>query len=92
MKKIHLLIMAVLLAFAAVPVFADGCFICGSGSADKCKDYCKYSGSDNWDNRKKCESAGCKVSGTASCPSASNYKVCSAKAETGKKDWVAYYK
>jgi len=87
-----MLVLSALLAFTAAPLFADGCFICGSGSADNCKDYCKYSGSDTFDNRKKCEKAGCKVSGTASCPSASNYKVCSAKLDNGKKDWIAYYK
>ncbi|EHQ08456.1 hypothetical protein Lepil_3803 [Leptonema illini DSM 21528] len=60
---------------------ADGCYICGSGSTDACRDYCRYSGSDTFDNRKKCEKAGCKVSGTASCPTAVNYKVCNALQE-----------
>lgn len=64
--------------FWAPNLMADGCYLCGSGSSSNCKDYCKYSGSDNFDNRKKCEKAGCKVSGTSSCPSAANYKVCSA--------------
>ncbi len=59
-------------------IYADGCYICGSGSSEKCKDYCKYSGSDNFENRKKCEKAGCKITGTSSCPKAANYKVCSA--------------
>lgn len=58
---------------------ADGCYICTSGSTDICRDYCRYTGSDTFDNRKKCQDKGCKVGGTASCPSASNYKVCSAK-------------
>ncbi|MCG6166635.1 hypothetical protein [Leptospira sanjuanensis] len=58
---------------------ADGCYICTSGSADVCRDYCRFTGSDTFDNRKKCQDKGCKVGGTASCPSASNYKVCSAK-------------
>jgi hypothetical protein len=55
---------------------ADGCYICGSGSSDACKNYCRYSGSDTSDNRKICQKRGCKVSGTASCPTAVNYKVC----------------
>ena len=55
---------------------ADGCYICGSGSSDACKNYCRYSGSDTFENRKICEKRGCKVSGTASCPTAVNYKVC----------------
>ena len=58
---------------------ADGCYICGSGSA--CGDYCRYTGGDDFNNRKKCEAAGCKVSGTASCPTAANYKVCTAGLE-----------
>lgn len=62
----------------APALLADGCYICGSGSTAGCRDYCRYGGSDTFDNRKKCEKAGCKVSGTASCPTAVNYKVCSA--------------
>lgn len=57
---------------------ADGCYICSGGSAAQCKDYCRYTGSDTFEARKKCEKAGCKIGGTASCPTAVNYKVCSA--------------
>ena len=57
---------------------ADGCYLCGSGSSSACADYCRYRGSDNSENRKNCQKAGCKISGTASCPSAVNYKVCNA--------------
>lgn len=59
-------------------VYADGCYLCGSGSSSNCKDYCRYSGKDTSENRKKCEQAGCKISGTSSCPQAANYKICSA--------------
>lgn len=82
MKKIALFLCAfAVAAFALVTVApqearADGCYICTSGSADQCKDYCKYVGDDTWDNRKACEAKGCKVGGTASCPTAVNYKVC----------------
>ncbi len=58
----------------ALPVLADGCYICNSGSA--CGQYCRYTGSDNGDNRKKCINAGCTIGGTASCPSGANIKVC----------------
>ncbi|TGK32654.1 hypothetical protein EHQ12_11965 [Leptospira gomenensis] len=82
MKKIQILLVSFcflfLLAFVQ-SVSADGCYICTSGSSDLCRDYCRYVGSDSFDNRKKCQDRGCKVGGTASCPSASNYKVCSAK-------------
>ncbi|MBE8364576.1 hypothetical protein [Leptospira borgpetersenii] len=68
---------------------ADGCYICTSGSADHCRDYCRYIGSDTFDNRKKCQDKGCKVGGTASCPTASNYKVCSAKASVSTSEFFA---
>ncbi len=55
---------------------ADGCLICTSGSS--CGQYCRYSGSDNSENRKKCRKAGCKIGGTASCPKGANIKICSA--------------
>lgn len=71
-----------LLTFGLVPMLAtgtaraDGCYICSSGSAPQCKDYCRYSGSDTFAARKECEKRGCKVGGTSSCPTAVNYKVC----------------
>lgn len=75
------LLTAVMLSGLLVPVWgsvaqADGCYICSSGSSPGCKDYCRYSGSDTFDNRKQCERRGCKIGGTASCPTAVNYKVC----------------
>ena len=54
--------------------YADGCYICKSDSKDGIQQ-CKYHGSDTFDQRKKCESDGCKVGGTTSCSSASNVKV-----------------
>ncbi|PKA05870.1 hypothetical protein CH375_02760 [Leptospira ellisii] len=70
-------------------ISADGCYICTTGSTDSCRDYCRYVGSDSFDNRKKCQDRGCKVGGTASCPSASNYKVCSAKSNFDRTDSFA---
>lgn len=80
MKKLLGLSLLSSLLFAATPAMADNCYMCGSGSSDACKNYCKYSGSDNFENRKKCQAAGCKISGTSSCPTASNYMVCVASA------------
>lgn len=79
-KRLHwgLALATVVFLAGATGVFADGCYICGSGSKDNCRDYCRYGSSDTSEMRKKCEKAGCKVSGTASCPTAVNYKVCSA--------------
>lgn len=52
----------------------DGCYLCGSGSSDGIQQ-CRYYGSDTFDQRKKCESMGCKVTGTSSCSTAANVKV-----------------
>ena len=57
-----------------LPALADGCYICTKGSA--CGQYCRYSGADNGDNRKKCAKADCNIGGTAACPSGVNIKVC----------------
>ncbi len=51
---------------------SDGCYNCGSGSK---ANQCRYYGSDTYDQRKKCESMGCKITGTSSCSSAANVKV-----------------
>ena len=55
---------------------ADGCYNCGSGSSGGCKQ-CRYGAKDTGDARKACSSRGCKISGTASCSTAANVKVCS---------------
>lgn len=75
--KILMAVMAfsVMSLAGAAQVWADGCYLCGSGSSNGCQQ-CKYSGSDSFDQRKACEKKGCKVSGTGSCSSASNVKVC----------------
>ena len=67
-------------ALTVSAAWADGCYTCGGGSASVCKDYCRYSGQDTFAARKACESKGCKVSGTSSCPTAANYTVCLAPA------------
>ena len=60
------------------PAAADGCFICQRDSS--CGQYCRYDGQDNAENRKKCAQAGCKIGGTASCPTGANIKTCHAGA------------
>lgn len=55
---------------------ADGCYICERGSSAACRDYCAYSGSDTYQNRHRCEARGCRIGGTARCPSAANLRVC----------------
>lgn len=68
------LALAFMLTFQPIPnaYAADGCYICTSGSS---ADQCKWHGSDTFDQRKKCEAAGCKVGGTTSCSTAANVKV-----------------
>jgi hypothetical protein len=62
--------------FGTVPVADAGenCYNCEkkSGGPDQCK---QGSGGDTSDRRKKCEAAGCKIAGTASCSTAANTKV-----------------
>lgn len=57
------------------PAFADGCYICTSGSP--CQQ-CRYTGSDSQAERKKCQDSGCKIGGTKSCSTAANIKTCRA--------------
>ena len=48
---------------------AETCFNCGSGSSGGCQQ-CRG-------DRKHCEKSGCKITGTGSCSTAANVKVCS---------------
>ena len=66
--------------FFATPALADGYYICTSGSS--CGQYCRYSGADNAENRRKCKQAGCRIGGTRSSTPGSNVKVCSARLAT----------
>lgn len=50
------------------------CFLCGSGSS--CQQCASASGKDTQNDRKICKERGCKVSGTSSCSTAANVKVC----------------
>ncbi|MCB1139401.1 MAG: hypothetical protein KDK23_11625 [Leptospiraceae bacterium] len=69
-------ICAALIFASASPLSAEGCYICKPGSSEACKHYCRYRGDDDWENRKKCQNAGCDIAGTASCPNGGNYQVC----------------
>lgn len=85
MKKIvfSLVVGLAFSAFLPATAYSDGCYICSSDSKNACKgsNYCRYSGSDTAKNRKACASKGCKISGTASCPTAANIKICSINAK-----------
>ena len=73
---IRSILVFVMLIGWTLPALADRCYICSSGSG--CGQYCRYTGADNADNRKKCTTANCKIGGTASCPTGVNIKTCSA--------------
>jgi len=79
MKKIILFSAAIIFSLSLIfinQIKADSgfCYMCSSGSS--CQ-YCKSaSGKDTSADRKACENKGCKISGTASCPTAANVKVC----------------
>jgi len=82
MRRLVLALSFALSAVALVPSLAfagDTCATCGSGSSNGCQQ-CRMPGGDNQANRKNCEKQGCKISGTASCSTAANVKVC--KVET----------
>ncbi|HHI82779.1 MAG TPA: hypothetical protein ENJ99_06455 [Rhizobiales bacterium] len=79
---------AVAFFVASAPMaLADGYYICTSGSS--CGKYCRYSGSDNAENRKKCKNAGCRIGGTRSSTPGSNIKVCSASLATPSRHLAA---
>ncbi len=66
------------LVLLSAPAMADLCFLCGSGSSNGCKQCKSRSGKDTQKDRKACKALGCKVSGTSSCSTAANVKVCRA--------------
>jgi hypothetical protein len=82
MKKIFLVSAAIAAGFALALVLSfepvqnayasSGCYNCASGSS---ANQCRYHGSDTSEQRKKCESMGCKITGTSSCSTAANVKV-----------------
>ena len=53
---------------------SGNCYLCGSDSKDGIQQ-CRYHGSDPFEKRKKCQAAGCKITGTGSCSTAANVKV-----------------
>ncbi len=65
-------IMTLVMSTGTLSADASGCYNCGSGSS---ANQCRYYGSDTSEQRKKCESMGCKITGTSSCSTAANVKV-----------------
>jgi hypothetical protein len=84
MRK-FILVLAVLvcsLMLAAPAMAGDLCFNCGSGSSNGCKQCKSRSGKDTQQDRKTCKDLGCKITGTGSCSTAANVKVCQSKSDT----------
>jgi len=50
---------------------AEDCLLCGQDSTDKCDGASQCRGT-----REHCKSIGCKISGTGSCSTAANVKIC----------------
>lgn len=75
MKKILLLsLLSFILPLGLSTVLSANnvCANCASGSpCQQCR-----MGKDSSDARKRCEKMGCKITGTSSCSSAANVKVC----------------
>lgn len=72
MMKMLLAAAFALSALVVAPIAASAgetCFLCGTGSTNGCQQ-CR--GTD----RSACEKKGCKISGTGSCSTAANVKVC----------------
>lgn len=65
-------ILALVVSHAPLGADSSGCYNCGSGSS---ANQCRYYGNDTSEQRKKCESMGCKITGTSSCSTAANVKV-----------------
>ena len=80
-KALFVMILALCsVALLAGPALAgDLCFNCGSGSSNGCKQCKSRSGKDTQQDRKTCKDLGCKISGTSSCSTAANVKVCQTK-------------
>ena len=78
MRRLALVLSLAVSSIVVLPTLAfagDTCVTCGSGSSNGCQQ-CRMPGGDTSANRKECEKKGCKISGTASCSSAANVKVC----------------
>ncbi len=74
MKKTIVLAIVALFSFAAVSTtYANKCANCSSSSS--CNQ-CRLGSKDTSEGRKRCEKMGCKITGTGSCSTASNVKVC----------------
>jgi len=79
MKKLLTIFSLLAFLLTATPALAAVCFNCGSGSANGCKQCKSRSGKDTWADRKICKKMGCKITGTGSCSTAANVKVCRIK-------------
>lgn len=71
MKK--LILIAVVLLVGSVSIQAQKCANCSSSSS--CNQ-CRLGSKDTSEARKRCEKMGCKITGTGSCSTAANVKVC----------------
>ncbi len=73
MKKTLLLVLFVGMIAPAVTLNAETCFSCGRESKGACQGAQQCRGT-----RDSCTKSGCKISGTSSCSTAANVKICAA--------------
>lgn len=92
MKKFATVLMCLAtLAFAVAPAYAALCFNCGSGSSNSCNQCRSRSGKDTFPDRKVCRDMGCVITGSSSCSTASNVKVCRAQTPQKTRAAVSQY-
>lgn len=91
MKKLLTVLSLMAFLLAASPALATLCFNCGSGSANGCKQCRSRSGKDTFKDRKICKKLGCKITGTGSCSTAANVKVCRVKSDKPVRTYTRYF-
>ena len=91
MKKILTVLSLMAFLLASSPAMAALCFLCGSGSSNGCKQCRSRSGKDTFADRKICKKIGCKVTGTGSCSTAANVKVCRIKTKSPTRVSTRYF-
>lgn len=71
MKLATILMALALLAFAPTTASAEDCLLCAKDSDKTCEGAQQCRGT-----REHCREIGCKITGTASCSTAANVKIC----------------
>ncbi len=84
MRKLAVVI--ALCFFSPLVASAEDCLLCGSDSTGACDGASQCRGT-----REHCREIGCKISGTGSCSTAANVKICSSVVAPGPQMSVASF-